>query len=125
MVKSLCLISYTDWMRIWEGDMAIPSRPILPFPPLISFPSRGIFKFSCGRVGQKKVGRGYGVLASREFLCRLRSKTAHRDHCVWRLSVCLAGSHTLLVVTHSCFAGDTCIPRNATTMFIKMRLAFA
>ena len=42
-----------------------------------------------------------------EFLCRLRSIAAHRDHFVRRLSVCLcpsvclSGSHTFLVVTHS------------------------
>ena len=39
------------------------------------------------------------------FLCRLRSIAAHRDHFVRRLSVrpsvCLLGSHTFLVVTHS------------------------
>ena len=43
------------------------------------------------------------------FLCRLRSIAAHRDHFVRRLSVrpsvclsvCLSGSHTFLVVTHS------------------------
>ena len=39
------------------------------------------------------------------FLCRLRSITAHKDHFVQRLSVrpsvCLCGSHTFLVVTHS------------------------
>ena len=36
-------------------------------------------------------------------LCRLRSKAAHRDNFVRRLSVrlCLSGSHTFLVVTHS------------------------
>ena len=47
------------------------------------------------------------------FLCHLQSIAAHRDHFVWRLSVrlsvrpsvrpsiCLCGSHTFLVVTHS------------------------
>ena len=37
------------------------------------------------------------------FLCRLRSiaPPAHRDHFVRRLAVCLYGSHTFLVVTHS------------------------
>ena len=39
------------------------------------------------------------------FLCRLRSIGAHRDHFVRRLSVrpsvCLSGSHTFLVFTHS------------------------
>ena len=50
----------------------------------------------------------------------MRSIAAHRDHFVRRLyvrpSVCLSGSQTFLVVTHRCFAGDTCIPRNAATM---------
>ena len=44
-----------------------------------------------------------------QFFCRLRSIAAHRDHFVWilsvrpsvRLCVCLSGSHTFLVVTHS------------------------
>ena len=42
-----------------------------------------------------------------DFLYRLRSIAAHRDHFVWYLSVilsvclCLSGSHTFLVVTHS------------------------
>ena len=35
------------------------------------------------------------------FLCRLQSIVAHRDHFVRCLSVCLFGSHTFLVVTHS------------------------
>ena len=35
------------------------------------------------------------------FLYRLRSIAAHRDHFVRRLSVCLSGSHTFLVVSHS------------------------
>ena len=39
------------------------------------------------------------------FLCRLRSIAAHRDHFVWRLSVCacvcLSDSHTFLIVTRS------------------------
>ena len=35
------------------------------------------------------------------FLCRLRCISAHRDHFVGGLSVCLSGSHTFLVVTHS------------------------
>ena len=34
-------------------------------------------------------------------LCRLWSIVAHRDHFVQHLSVCLSGSHTFLVVTHS------------------------
>ena len=53
-------------------------------------------------------------------LCRLRSIAAHRDHFVRRLSVCslVCLVVTLLtVVTHCCFAGDTCIPRNVATMF--------
>ena len=60
------------------------------------------------------------------FLYRLRSIAAPRDHFVRRLSVCLSvrasvclsGSHTFLVVTHSyVFTGDTCIHRKAATMF--------
>ena len=66
--------------------------------------------------------------------CRLRSIAAHRDHFVRRLSVrpsfCQSGSPTFLyarmVVTfffgsHAelCFAGETCIPRNAATIFNK------
>ena len=35
------------------------------------------------------------------FLCCLRSIGAHRDHFFRRPSVCLSGSHTFLVVTHS------------------------
>ena len=42
---------------------------------------------------------------SNQFLCRLRSIAAHRDHFVRRLSVCacvcLSDSHTFLIVTHS------------------------
>ena len=41
------------------------------------------------------------------FLCRLRSIATHRDHFVRRLS------H----FPKLCFAGDTCIPRNAATIF--------
>ena len=65
------------------------------------------------------------------FLCRLLSIAAQRDHFVRRLSVrlsvCLSVCHTFYVVTLSyksdpyvtlCFAGDTCIPRNAATIFI-------
>ena len=62
------------------------------------------------------------------FLCRLRSIAAHRDHFVQllsvRLRVCLSDSHTFLVVTYSCFAGDTCIPRNAATMFRTMHTIY-
>ena len=42
---------------------------------------------------------------SNQFLCRLRSIAAHRDHFVRRLfvcaCVCLSDSHTFLIVTHS------------------------
>ena len=41
------------------------------------------------------------------FLCRLRSIAAHRDHFVWRLYVCLSGSHTFLVVMHSYVSQET------------------
>ena len=50
--------------------------------------------------------RSFGPLVETIYLlCRLRSIAAHRDHFVWRLSVCssiyLSGSHTFLVVTHN------------------------
>ena len=50
------------------------------------------------------------------FLCRLRSIATHRDHFVRRLSVrpSVCPSVTLAEL---CFAGDTCIPRNAATIF--------
>ena len=42
---------------------------------------------------------------SNQFLCRLRSIAAHRDHFVRHLSVCacvcLSDSHTFLIATHS------------------------
>ena len=49
------------------------------------------------------------MFVPKSFLCRLQSIAAHRDHLVWRLSVrlsvspsvCLSGSPTFLVVTHS------------------------
>ena len=45
------------------------------------------------------------LLCNVNLLCPLRSIAAHRDHFVRRLSVhacvCLSGSHTFLVVTHS------------------------
>ena len=48
---------------------------------------------------------------SNQFLCRLRSITAHRDHFVRCLSVCacvcLSDSHTFLIVTHSCVSQAT------------------
>ena len=47
------------------------------------------------------------------FLCRLRSMATHRDHFVRRLSVRLSHFPEL------CFAGDTCIPRNAATIFVQ------
>ena len=50
------------------------------------------------------------------FFCRLRSIATHRDHFVRRLSVrpSVCPSVTLAEL---CFAGDTCILRNATTIF--------
>ena len=45
------------------------------------------------------------------FLCRLRSIATHRDHFVRWPSVRLSHFPKL------CFAGDTCIPRNAATIF--------
>ena len=55
------------------------------------------------------------------FLCRLWSIATNRDHFVRRLSVCpslcLSVRHTFLLhFPKLCFAGDTCIPRNAATI---------
>ena len=50
-----------------------------------------------------------------QFLCRLRSIATHRDHFV-RPSVTLA---------ELCFAGDTCIPRNAATIFRLAKWKFS
>ena len=63
------------------------------------------------------------------FLCRLRRIGVHRDRFVRCLSVCpsvrlCVGSVVtlnFLVVMHSCFAGDSCISRNAATMFVLIR----
>ena len=52
-----------------------------------------------------------------EFLCCLRSIATHRDHFVRRPSACL--SVRLSHFPKLCFAGDTCIPRNAATMFYQ------
>ena len=55
------------------------------------------------------------------FLCRLRSIAAHRDHFVRRLSVCLSIRLSVcpsVTLAELCFAGDTCIPRNAATIFV-------
>ena len=53
-----------------------------------------------------------------QFLCRLGSIATHRDHFVRRPSVCPSACHTLLShFPKLCFAGDTCIPRNAATSF--------
>ena len=49
-------------------------------------------------------------------MCRLRSIATHRDHFVHRLSVRLSHFPKL------CFAGDTCIPRNAATILFKLRI---
>ena len=58
------------------------------------------------------------------FLCRLRSMATHRDHFVCRPSVCLSVFHTFLShFPELCFAGDTCIPWNAATLFC-LALAF-
>ena len=64
------------------------------------------------------------------FLCRLQSIATHRDHFVRRPSVCLSVRLSVrpsvcLSVCHTflshfpklCFAGDTCIPWNAATIF--------
>ena len=39
------------------------------------------------------------MFAQIPFLCCLQSIAAHRDHFVWRLSVCPSGSHTFFFVT--------------------------
>ena len=49
---------------------------------------------------RKNVHSANAFVFLQAFLCRLRSIAAHRDHFVRRLSVCLSGSHTFLVVTH-------------------------
>ena len=58
----------------------------------------------------------YNPCPSLNFLCRLRSIATYRDHFIRRLSVrpsvCPSVTHAEL-----CFAGDTCIPRNAATIF--------
>ena len=51
------------------------------------------------------------------FLCRLRSLATHRDHFVRRLSVRLSVC-PFVTLTELCYAGDTCIPRNAATIFV-------
>ena len=61
------------------------------------------------------------------FLCRLRSIVTHRDHFVHRPSVCLSVRPSVrpsvclsvcpsVTLAELCFAGDTCIPRNAATI---------
>ena len=58
------------------------------------------------------------------FLCRLRSIATHRDHFVRRLSVCPSVCLSIrlsvrpsVTLAELCFACDTCIPRNAATIF--------
>ena len=56
-------------------------------------------------------------LGASSFWCRLQSIATHRDHFVSRPSVLPSVCHT----SHFpklCFAGDTCILRNAATIFI-------
>ena len=49
----------------------------------------------------------------------------HRDHFVHRLSVCpsvcpsVMSVHNSVTLAELCFAGDTCIPRNAATIFLN------
>ena len=55
-----------------------------------------------------------------KFLCCLRSIATHRDHFVRRLSVRLSVCLSVcpsVTLTELCFAGNTCIPRNAATIF--------
>ena len=57
-----------------------------------------------------------------KFLCRLRSIATHRDHFVRRLSVCPSVCLSVcpsVTPPELCFAGDTCIPRNAATIFLR------
>ena len=58
------------------------------------------------------------------FLCRLRSIATHRDHFVRRPSVCLFVrlSVRLSHFPKLCFASDTCIPRNAATIFVVLSI---
>ena len=90
---------------IWsEGHISPYPRPYDVSKMLITFKWKSWFRFGSFNI----------------VLCRLRSIAAHRDHFVRRLSVCslVCLVVTLLtVVTHCCFAGDTCIPRNVATMF--------
>ena len=63
-------------------------------------------------------------------LCRLRSIATHRDNFVRRLSVCLSVRLSVclsvclsvrpsVTLAKLCFAGDTCIPRNAATILFQ------
>ena len=59
------------------------------------------------------------IIWCRTFLCRLRSIATHRDHFVRRPSVCLSVRLSVcpsVTPAELCFAGDTCIPRNAATI---------
>ena len=61
------------------------------------------------------------------FLCRLQSIATHRDHFVRRPSVCLSVRPSVCLsvrLSHFpklCFAGDTCIPQNAATIFANIK----
>ena len=59
----------------------------------------------------------YFISMLQRFLCRLRSIATHRDHFVRRLSVRLSVCPSV-TLPKLCFAGDTCIPRDAATIFI-------
>ena len=67
--------------------------------------SASLYFHSGIRVNDKALIFGMYDPCDKPFLCRLWSIVAHRDHFVRRLSVhlsvCLSGSHTFLVVTHS------------------------
>ena len=65
-----------------------------------------------------------------QFLCRLRSIATHMDHFVRRPSVCPSVRPSVCLsvrLSHFpklCFAGDTCIPRNAATIFYTKELRY-
>ena len=84
--------------RVQNPETPPPKSINLTYMVLLSF---NTVLLSVQHINIKKIIR---VL---HLLCHLRSIAAHRDHFVRRLSVrpsvclCLSGSHTFLVVTHS------------------------
>ena len=53
---------------------------------------------------------------SYQYFCHLRSIAAHRDHFVWRLSVCTVVTLSLQSHIKLCFTVDTCIPLNTAIL---------